>query len=92
MKKLALVFVVAALASFGFAQAAKRTGGHKGRSNPSKPVQNVAKDLPERVARWKTVPMPFRSQGLKPREIQLVNKLVEANPDLEDIFWRQSDP
>ncbi len=36
--------------------------------------------------------MPFRSQGLKPREIQLVNKLVEANRDIEDIYWRQSDP
>ena len=52
----------------------------------------MAKDLPERVARWKQVQMPFRSQGLKPREIQLVNKLVEANRDIESIFWRQSDP
>ncbi len=92
MKNLALVFVVAALTSFGFAQAAKRTGGHKGRSNPSKPFQDVAKDLPERVARYKTVPMPFRSLGLKPREIRLVNKLVEANRDIESIYWRQSDP
>jgi hypothetical protein len=92
MKKIVLVFVAAALTSFGFAQAAKRTGGHKGRSNASKPVQNVAKDLPERLARWKKVEMPFHSQGLKPKEIQLVNKLVEANRDIEDIFWRQSDP
>ena len=92
MKKLALVFVVAALTSLGFAQAAQRTGGHRGRSNPSKPVQDVAKALPERLARYKTVPMPFHSQGLKPREIRLVNKLVEANRDIEYIYWRQSDP
>jgi len=87
-----VVLIVSVLTSFGFAQAAKRTGGHKGRSNPAKPVENVAKDLPERVARWKTVQMPFHSQGLKPREIQLVNKLVAANRDIEDIYWRQSDP
>ena len=35
--------------------------------------------------------MPFRSQGLKPQEIQLVNKLVEANRDIEYIYWWQSD-
>ncbi len=91
MKKLALVFVIAALATSGFTQSSARTGGHRGRSHPAKPVGNVAKDLPGRLARWKTVPMPFHSQGLKPREIQLVNKLVEANRDIENIFWRQSD-
>jgi len=89
---IALVFVLAALTTFGFAQSSRRTGGHKGRSNPTKPVGNLAKDLPERLARWKQVLMPFHSQGLKPREIQLVNKLVEANRDIESIFWRQSDP
>ena len=83
------LFIVSAPA---FAQSSHRTGGHRGRSNPAKPVAEVAPDLPERVARWKTVQMPFHSLGLKPREIQLVNKLVEANRDIEDIFWRQSDP
>ncbi len=92
MKKFSSVFFIAALAVFAFAQAPHRTGGHKGRSNPAKPVANVAKDLPERLARWKTVPMPFRSRGLKPRELQLVGKLVEASNDIESIYWRQSDP
>jgi len=97
MKKIALprsalLFFIATLTVFAFAQGSHRTGGHKGQSNPGKPVANVAKDLPERVARWKTVQMPFHSQGLKPREIQLVNKLVEANRDIESIYWRQSDP
>jgi hypothetical protein len=92
MKNLALVFVIVVVTSLELAQSSRRTGGHKGRSNPSKPVENIAKDLPERVARWKTVQMPFHSQGLKPKEIQLVNKLVEANRDIESIFWRQSDP
>jgi hypothetical protein len=92
MKRLTLLLCIAALSTPGFTQSGHRAGGHKGRSNPAKPVGNVAKDLPERVARWETVPVPFRSQGLKPREIQLVNKLVEANRDIEYIYWWQSDP
>lgn len=92
MKKLFPAFIIAALTASAFAQGSHRTGGHKGRAHPAKPVENVAKDLPERVARWKTVQMPFHSQGLKPREIQLVNKLVEASRDIEYIYWRQSDP
>ncbi len=49
-------------------------------------------DLDPLLARWKKVPMPFDDAGLSPRERQLVGKLVEASRDLEDIFWRQSDP
>ncbi|HEY8020533.1 MAG TPA: Zn-dependent hydrolase [Thermoanaerobaculia bacterium] len=52
----------------------------------------VAADLEARLARWKPVPMPFDASGLSPRERQLVDKLVEACQDLEDIYWRQSDP
>ena len=94
MRKLAfwLVPLIASLTCIGFTRDPQRRGGHHGRSNPSEPVGNVAKDLPQHVGRWKPVQMPFRSQGLKPREIQLVNKLVEANRDIENIYWRQSDP
>ncbi len=92
VKRLALLLCIAILSTSGFTQSAHRSGGHRGRSYPAKPVGNVAQDLPERVARWKTVQMPFHSQGLKPREIQLVNKLVEANRDIEYIYWRQNDP
>jgi hypothetical protein len=87
---LALVIGLASIP--GFTQSSRRAGGHRGRSSPAKPVADVAPDLPERLARWKTVQMPFHSQGLKPREIQLVNKLVEASRDFESIYWRQSDP
>ncbi|HKS77062.1 MAG TPA: hypothetical protein VJQ82_27885 [Terriglobales bacterium] len=52
----------------------------------------VAYDLPERVARWRVVNMPFQDKGLSAREVKLVNKLVDACRYLEDIFWRQSDP
>ena len=36
--------------------------------------------------------MPFRSAGLKPREVRMVEKLVDACRHLEEIYWRQSDP
>jgi len=52
----------------------------------------VAPDLDKRLARWKPVDMPFDASGLSPRERQLVDKLVEACRDLEDAYWRQSDP
>jgi len=84
-----LLFIVAAPA---FTQSSHYSGGQRGRSDPTQPAENVAKDLPERLARWEMVQMPFHSQGLKPREIHLVNKLVEANRDIEAIYWRQSDP
>ena len=92
MKRLLFLFVFFALATLAFSQRPRRSGGHHGRSDPANPVDNVAKDLPERLARWKTVSMPFHSQGLSPKEIRLVNVLVEANRDIEEIFWRQSDP
>ena len=52
----------------------------------------VAADLPQRLAKFQRVRMPFRTEGLTAREQQLVRKLVEACGYLESIYWRQSDP
>lgn len=49
-------------------------------------------DIRTRLARWKTVSMPFNSAGLTPAERQVVEKLVEACGSFESIYWRQSDP
>src|ERR1700741_3663929 len=49
-------------------------------------------DLAERVAKFKLVHMPFNSRGLTPREIKMVDKLVDASGLLDCIYWRQSDP
>src|SRR5580700_2368472 len=57
---------------------------------PTKP--SVVPDLVERVAKFKLVHMPFNSQGLTPREIKMVEKLVDASGLLDCIYWRQSDP
>jgi len=52
----------------------------------------VAPDLGGRLARFKPINMPFHQEGLSPREIQLVHKLVDAANCIEQIYWRQSDP
>ena len=52
----------------------------------------VAPDISQRVAKWREVRMPFEARGLSAREVQLVNKLVDACSHLEQIYWRQSDP
>ena len=36
--------------------------------------------------------MPFRTAGMSERERNLITKLVQASEQLENIFWRQSDP
>jgi hypothetical protein len=51
----------------------------------------VAADLPQRLAKFQHVRMPFQTAGLTAREQQLVRKLVEACGYLESIYWRQSD-
>jgi hypothetical protein len=52
----------------------------------------VAPDLEQRLAKFRRVQMPFRTEGLSARDQQLVRKLVEASGYLESIYWRQSDP
>jgi Peptidase family M49 len=51
----------------------------------------VARNLDQRLAKWKTVRMPFRTAGLSQREIRMVEKLVNACRYLEEIYWRQND-
>ncbi len=51
----------------------------------------VVPDLEKRLARWKPVDMPFHAQSLSPREKQLLEKLVQASRQIENIYWRQGD-
>lgn len=52
----------------------------------------VARDLDERLAKFKPAKMPFNKGSLTPRETQMVQKLVDAANEFEQIYWRQSDP
>jgi hypothetical protein len=45
----------------------------------------------ERLARWKTVNMPFHAEGLTTNERREVDKLVEACRLVDEVYWRQSD-
>ncbi len=56
------------------------------------PPPQAAADIAERLAKWKPVPMPFESETLTARERQLLEKLIDACRDLENLYWRQSDP
>ena len=82
MKKiLTIVFAAALSVSIGLLAA---------QSSPVKAT--VVPDLEQRLARWKPVEMPFRAEALSARERQLVEQLVEACRELENIYWRQGDP
>src|SRR5260370_11250909 len=78
------------------AQTKKHTGRrHNGRSHAgtSGVTQKVNWDeLDKKLAQWKPVKVPFDNEKLTPREVKMVNHLVNACHYLEDIFWRQSDP
>jgi hypothetical protein len=94
------LFVAAISACFLFAVAAF---GHSPQSTPPSQATStrastaprkpyIVPDLAERIAKFKLVHMPFNSQGLTPREIKMVEKLVDASGLLDCIYWRQSDP
>ena len=55
-------------------------------------LKTVAPDLDQRLARFKPVKMPYSSAALSAREQQMVDSLVTALRELENIYWRQSDP
>jgi hypothetical protein len=52
----------------------------------------VAPDIEQRVARFKPVEMPFTFEGRTARERRVVNELIAACRDLENIYWRQNNP
>jgi hypothetical protein len=52
----------------------------------------VVSDLDQRLAKFRRVEMPFHSSGLTARELNMVDKLVDASRYLEEIYWRQMDP
>jgi len=52
----------------------------------------VVPDLDARLAKFKALDMPLDRTSLSARELQLVQKLVDAANAIEQIYWRQSDP
>jgi hypothetical protein len=52
----------------------------------------VAPDLDQRLARFKRVEMPFTWEPFTAGEHRLIEELIAASRDLEDIYWRQNSP
>jgi len=96
MNKLSVVGLLLFLIATATAQTKKHTGRrHNGRSHAG--TSGVTEkvnwaELDKKLAQWKPVKVPFDSEKLTPREVKMVNHLVNACHYLEDIFWRQSDP
>ncbi len=55
-------------------------------------LKTVAPDLDRRLARFTPVKMPYDSAALSARERAMVDQLVVALRELENMYWRQSDP
>ncbi len=52
----------------------------------------TAPDLTAKLARFKQVRMPYNAAALSERERQMIEQLVIACRELENIYWRQADP
>jgi hypothetical protein len=55
-------------------------------------LKSVTPDLDRRLARFKPVKMPFNTAALDARERDMIEQLVIACRELENMYWRQSDP
>lgn len=91
-----LVLVCALAGNSAIAEKNRKPSARKkypiGGSYPSGSKLGVVRDLDARMAQFKAVPMPFNRTRLTSREVQLLEKLVEATRYYESIYWRQSDP
>ena len=52
----------------------------------------IAPDLKERLAKWKPVKMPLDPTSVDARQRSMIDKLVQASYQIDDVYWRQSDP
>ena len=101
MKNLVIVLCIALTVASGYGQKKTKPSPRNGKgpigagragSGAISKNWKVAPGLEARLAKYRPVRMPFNSAKLKPRERQMVEKLVEASQYLENIFWRQNDP
>ena len=89
----ALLLGVVGLAAFAQSRSTTpRPPAAKQAIDVSAALKTVAPDLDARLARFKPVRMPYGAAALSPRERQMIDQLVVALHQLENMFWRQSDP
>jgi hypothetical protein len=56
------------------------------------PLPRVVPDLDRRLAQWHPVAMTFDTAALSERERQMLDKLVSASREVEQMYWLQGDP
>jgi hypothetical protein len=86
------IMLVAALAAAVMVVAAPHAQQHRPVVDVVAALKTVAPDLDTRLARFKPVKMPYDARALTARERQMIDQLVIALRQLENMFWRQSDP
>jgi Peptidase family M49 len=52
----------------------------------------VVPDIEQRLHKFQKVEMPFTTADLSPNERKVVDELIAASRDLEQIYWRQNSP
>src|SRR5436190_4714248 len=56
------------------------------------PLPRVVPDLDRRLSQWQPVAMTFDAAALSERERQMLDKLVAASREVEQMYWLQGDP
>ena len=89
---LALFLLIAMSADSQVSKPATRRSGPAATGTArNAPKPKVAKDLDVELAKWKPYRMPAPT-GLSAREQKMLGYLVQAQQEINNIFWRQSDP
>src|SRR5438552_12522706 len=68
------------------------TGLAQPKADVAAALKAVTPDLDQRLARFKAVKMPYNPAALTERERAMVDQLVIALRQIENMYWRQSDP
>ena len=92
MKRQSVLLVLSLLFLMSFISTAQQKESRTGANGKSAADLHVAPDLTQRLSKFRKVQMPYNSAALTANERKMVLKLVDASRNLEDIFWRQSDP
>ncbi len=91
-RRLACVVLSGFLAACGGGAPAPQSAAPASAGSTETVLRTAVPDLPQRLARFKMVQMPFDGSTLTAQERKMVDQLVAACGFLEQMYLRQSDP
>ena len=91
-RRLACVVLSGFLAACGGGAPATQSAAPASAGSTETVLRTAVPDLPQRLARFKMVQMPFDGSTLTDQERKMVDQLVAACGFLEQMYLRQSDP